>query len=621
MRRRLALAALLGLAAAPSTAAPVPGAPSIADFAKLAEIRDVRLSPSGKRLLIVRLGDKDRGRIEVRETAHLAEGGLAFDSAPAEIRSGSWLTDDLILARVRDRIEETRRSYWREFFVVFDAQGRVKSRLPSDAEVLGLDPTSPGMIFLAYSEGNGPRDVWRFDGATGRSTRLARGGERRFGFIVDRTGAVRISSIFNPDKYEVVFQARSAGEGDWRTIHVLSPRKRETWRPLGFLSADPDLLTILSDEGSDKTGLAEFSISSGAIKRWLYRRDDVDIDGAVATRDGKLIGANYVTDRRRTEWFDPASRSLSQTAERLLPGQSIDMVGPAADGARVIRASGPGNPGSFYLAVDGRLRALGSAAPQFKGKALATSEFRSIRARDGQTIPVFVTRPTIAPGALPLVILPHGGPWARDEGGWDEWAQMLAAQGYLVAQPEFRGSTGFGRAHWTAGDREWGGKMQDDLDDTVVALRSSHEADPVNAAMFGWSYGGYAALAATFRGNGLYRCAIAGAAVSDLDKIQALLTSDPYTRFTQKPTIMGPSPVKRLADATIPVLVIHGDEDDIVDVAQGRATDAALTSADKPHQYLEVHRLGHTSDRFASDQKLKVYEAITSWLRQTCKLE
>ena len=616
--RSLVTLAAASLAVVAAHAAPVP---TIADFAAPADIRDVRLSPSGDKLLIVRLGEGDRYRIEIRSTANLAQGGLAFDAAPAEVRGAAFLTDTLLLAELRERTERGGRGQWHSFGALFDDKGRLRGKLPGgDPVVLPAPGAQPGILYLAVQNGeSGNRDVVRYDTATGKMNRILRGGDRRFGYLLDRDGEVRLSSTFDSGKFAVTFWGRAKGNGGWEPIHVLSPLKRETWEPIGFLGDDPDELTILANDGEDKTALAVFSLAQKRIVRTLYRRHDVDVDGVAIERDGRLVGARYTTDMAHIEWFDAGQKALAERAAALLPGRTIETSSPTTAGTRTLRAAGPGDPGSFYFATaDGRIRTLGSGYPALKGKALADVRYTMLKMRDGKAIPAYLTRPKGATGPLKLVIVPHGGPWARDAGGFDPWAQMLAAQGYLVAQPEFRGSVGLGQAHWIAGDREWGGRMQDDLDDTVAVLRASGEADANWAAMFGWSYGGYAALVSSFRGHGLYRCAVAGAAVSDLDRIQALLSENPYARLVQKPTIAGPSPTRALKGATIPVLLIHGDEDDIVPITHGEDSDAALTRAGRPHRFVRIAKMGHLSDRFTRAQKTQIFETITGWLNQSC---
>jgi dienelactone hydrolase len=611
-------AVVLGVASSSLISAQARGAvPSLADFAAATDIRDVRLSPSGTKLMIVRLGSDGRYFGEIRNVADIANGGLSFDAAPAEIRGGVWLTDDLLLVQLRERRKRGSGSQWFQFNALFNAKGELIGKLPAEMpEVLGRDATTPTVLYLAYdSTGDGSPDVHRFDALTGKSERILRGSNKRFGFLVDRNGAVRISMTFDPGSLEVTYHARAANGDSWDAINVYRPKERQTFQPVGFLTEDPDELVVIANNGRDKAGVHIFSLSAKKIVRTLYQRDDVDIDEVIRNRQGRVVGARYATDMPRIEWLDPQAKAIAERAAPLLPDRSLSVLDISSNGYALVRSSAATDLGSWYLAKpDGSFKALGSIKPEFKGKQLGIATMRTIKARDGLPIPLFVTKPAGVSGPAPLVVMPHGGPWARDVGGFDDWAQFLAAQGYVVAQPQFRGSTGFGNAHWRAGDGQWGSTMQDDLDDTAKALIASKEVDPKRVAMFGWSYGGYAALVAGFRGNGLYRCTIAGAAVSDLNRIQALLSDNPVSSLVQKPTIVGPSPVNRLKDANIPVFIVHGDEDTVVDVSHGRDAAAALKAAGKPYAYVEIKGLDHTSDRFNVAQRTQFFTTLAGWL-------
>jgi acetyl esterase/lipase len=609
---------------APSLLAPPLLAPSLADFIKDAEIGDVRLSPSGQKMLIIRLGPDGRYLGELRDTQDLAKGGVSFDAAPAEIRGARWLSDTRILGQLRERRLRGKKSQWFEFSAIFDERGALKFKLPSDqAQVLGQGRIGSDTLFLAYdTDGDGSSDVSKYNIQTGRSERILRGSDRRFGFMVDQRGEVRISSTFNPNTFELTFHGRDKNGAEWQPIHVFSLKARETWTPLGFYTDNPDELVVLANNGRDTAGIHIFSMSKKAIVRTVTQRDDVDMIDVLVSRDNKILGGRYNTDITYTDWFDPSQKALAETLSGLMPGKSFSITEPTLLGTRIIRATNATDPGTYYYQrPDGKIMPLGSSEPQFEGKALSPRKLITLKARDGLPIPVYITRPIMnTSGALPLVVMPHGGPWARDYGGFDAWAQVLAAQGYLVAQPQFRGTSGFGLALNKAGDGQWGQAMQDDLDDTAKSLIKSGEADPKRIAMFGWSYGGYAALTAGYRGNGLYRCTIAGAAVSDLNRISALLSDNPVANLIQKPTIKGPSPVNELRNATIPVFIIHGDEDQIVDVEHGRIAAKALKEAGKRYEYIEVKGMDHTSDRFTPAHRKALYEALTSWLKTDCGL-
>ena len=604
------------LANAAAALAPVP---TMQDFVPSPDVLSVELSPSGQQLMIVRKKAEDHYQVELRKTADLARGGSSFDVEPADIRGARWLTDDLILVAARERRIERGRINWYNILAVFTADGKLKSKLPREnAEILRIDARDPAILYLAYdSTGDGSADVQRYDARTGVAERLLRGSDRRFNFKVDQTGEVRLSTTFDPATYQLATWARSKGQGTWKRISLLSPVERDSFEPVGFLKDDPNKLLVIANAGADKAGLRVYDLEAGRIVQTLFDNPLVDVERAIVSREGQLRGVAYVTDMRHVHWFAQEDARLAARLDTLLPDRSIEIGAPSADGTRIISAVGPADPGSFYLArPDGSVQPLGGARPQFRGKTLAKVELVTIAARDGRPIPTYVTQQPGSSG-LPLVILPHGGPWARDMGGFDDWPQLLAAQGYLVAQPQFRGSTGFGKDHWLAGDRQWGAKMQDDLDDIAKALITSKRADGDKVAMFGWSYGGYAAYVAATRDEP-YKCAIVGAGVSNVDRISALLSENPFVSLVQRPTIAGPSPVKTLANARIPVFIMHGSQDSVVDVSHGRDAAKSLKTAGRAYEYREIEGLDHTADRMSAEQRTMIYKLLTGWLAGPC---
>jgi dipeptidyl aminopeptidase/acylaminoacyl peptidase len=218
---------------------------------------------------------------------------------------------------------------------------------------------------------------------------------------------------------------------------------------------------------------------------------------------------------------------------------------------------------------------------------------------------------------LPLILMPHGGPYARDDEEWDWWAQFLADRGYAVLQPNYRGSSGFGTAFADKGEGEWGLKMQDDLDDAVDWAVKSGLADPARVCIVGASYGGYAALRAASRGGSLYKCAVSYAGVSDLG---AILRYD--RRFfnsgasrdwlrRQAPDLRAVSPINHAESFSIPVLIMHGKKDRTVPVAQSREMAEKLEHAGKAFTYIEQPEADHHFTREADRlQFLKELEAF-----------
>ena len=224
-------------------------------------------------------------------------------------------------------------------------------------------------------------------------------------------------------------------------------------------------------------------------------------------------------------------------------------------------------PPTYYLARGGSdFKFLGTERPELAKANLSKSELIYYEARDGKQIPGLLTMPVgwkKGDKAPPAIIHPHGGPWARDNASWDVsgWVPFLTSRGYAVLQPQYRGSTGWGRDIWLSGDAEWGQKMQDDKDDGAKWLVTNGYADANKMAIFGYSYGGFAAFAAAVRPQSPYKCAIAGAGVSDLNRLGRLWSGNPQQRAYQGKTVKGMNPLEFAKNAKIPMLIFHGDRD------------------------------------------------------------
>ena len=250
---------------------------------------------------------------------------------------------------------------------------------------------------------------------------------------------------------------------------------------------------------------------------------------------------------------------------------------------------------------------LGAAAPAIDPRRMADLDMHRIKARDGLELPVWVTQPKGAKGPLPAVLLVHGGPWVRGvRWGWNGEAQLLASRGYVVIQPEFRGSTGYGDKLFLAGWKNWGTTMQDDLADTVAWAVEQGIADGKRVCIAGASYGGYAALMAPIRYPDLFKCSVAWVAVSD----PRLMFEESWlndigrdSHFSMREMIGDPvldaamlkaaAPVERAGEIRIPVLMAYGSEDVRVPLEHGSRMRAAMRAAGKEPEYVVYIGEGH----------------------------
>ena len=302
--------------------------------------------------------------------------------------------------------------------------------------------------------------------------------------------------------------------------------------------------------------------------------------------------------------------------EGLFPGQNIRIESATPDYDRlIVLTDGASDPGS-YAVVDikqERLIKVGSRYPGVPGEAVGPVRYITYSARDGLDIPAYLTLPRGREAKnLPLIVMPHGGPQARDLPGFDYWAQVLASRGYAVLQPQYRGSTGFGLAHVEAGYGEWGRKMQTDLTDGVTHLAREGVIDAGKVCIFGWSYGGYAAMAGVTLDPETYRCAVAGAGVSDLPRMLAWERDQTGGRDTDVmrywKRFMGASRINdnsiaevspaRLADRVrAPVLLIHGTDDSVVPYEQSELFRRALEKEGKSVEVVELRGEDHWLSR------------------------
>jgi dipeptidyl aminopeptidase/acylaminoacyl peptidase len=285
--------------------------------------------------------------------------------------------------------------------------------------------------------------------------------------------------------------------------------------------------------------------------------------------------------------------------------------------------SGPRDPGSYYLLHEGQLQSIGSRQPLLESENLADVEYISYDARDGKPIPAFLTVPHGEP-PFPLVVLPHGGPFVQETVVYDEWAQMLANNGYMVLQPQYRGSRGYGKQFYMdafMSGGQGGYEMQDDKDDGAMDLVRRGLVDPERIAMFGWSYGGYAALVAASRDKQIYQCVIAGAAVSDP------IMQVNYYRYQLRGTGREEqlrmwddsiSPLDEAAKVNVPLLLIHGSVDQRVPLDHATKYRKLLDKYNKDYKYLELDGADHFSSTLFYRHQIVLYETMIDYLKNDC---
>jgi dipeptidyl aminopeptidase/acylaminoacyl peptidase len=346
----------------------------------------------------------------------------------------------------------------------------------------------------------------------------------------------------------------------------------------------------------------------------VYSNPEVDVTGPKFLKNGELLGVSYETDRPHMYYTSSHLQLVLKMLDAALAGTTNRIVDCTLDETLcVVKSSSDVEPGVWSLlqTSPARLVSIGRANPQLDPAQLARIVPISYPARDGTQIPGYLTTPIGAqPGHLPLIIMPHGGPIARDDGSYFFLQQFLVNRGYAVLQMNFRGSSGYGHAWYAAAHQDWGGLTYDDIVDGARWAISSGLADPKRVAIVGWSFGGYAALLGAARNSDLFRCAISIAGISDLSELvteQGNYLGGAISRErigTRPEKLKADSPRRHIDASTAPILMLHGDKDVNVNIEQSRSMAKALKALGRPYDLIEFPGADHQIRRFEDRKAL-----------------
>jgi len=451
---------------------------------------------------------------------------------------------------------------------------------------------------------NAATQIERMDVNTGRRNAVARAPIAQAAFTTDARGEVRFAYGVGPDQKKKLYH-RAGASSEWVLLHdeALSPRNEV---PIGF-SADGRLAYLQVEQAEGPDAIVSWDPQSN--ERRTVLRDEIADPARIIHRPGTQVpvGALFMGTTPRTRFFDETSEDarLYRSLETAL-GAPVYITSSTRDGSTVLVESWSGrNPGDFYLydTLGKRARHLISRSDWIDPAHSADVRAITLQARDGRPLHGFLTVPPGVPmRALPMVVVPHGGPiGVLDDGTYSTETQMLAAAGYAVLQVNFRGSAGYGRAHAQAARKQWGAAMQDDVTDATRWAIEQGIADRERICIYGASYGAYAALMGTVREPDLYRCAAGYVGIYDLPLMYARgdIQSDEsgliYLReWLGRPRdLVERSPVNLAAQVGVPVLLAAGREDQRAPVVHTERMEAALKQAGTPVQALYYKNEGH----------------------------
>ncbi len=579
---------------------------SVESFFAEPAVQIVRLSPKGHYVAIVTNMSDGQQLLAIRDTSDLKKVTLAAaGSADAKIRAVHWINEDRIGFTVKN-IRKEFEGNWDEFAV--DRDGSNLRHLVSGSwrhvqegtgtlvkdKVLTsnygffrvMHDGSDDIIVEKYSWNNLDRypdhsRLYRLNTKTQQLTDLLDGPQpdKAQDWVLDLDDVPRI--VWSRLKGRCIASYRAPGAASWAEMANFDCYQRNKFMPLYFGGADT-LYVSAAYQGND--ALYRYDLK----KMQMDKEPFVSIPGFDFRGSGefdrtgrKLLGIRVSADAKAMVWLDERFKEIQKKINAILP-QTNNLIECADDCAGspvvLVTSASDRQPAEYlmYTLASGSMVKLGGAHPDIKPAQMGLRDFYHYSARDGMSIPVYVTRPPgKASAPLPTVVLVHGGPNVRGSSWeWEAEAQFLASRGYVVIQPEYRGSTGFGFAHFEAGWKQWGRAMQDDLADAATWAVKKGWADPKRIAIMGASYGGYATLMGLIKNPDIFRCGVEWAGVTDITLMFNTPQSDASQdslQYDMKTLIGDPdkdaamleenSPLVRAAQLKQPLLIAHGGQD------------------------------------------------------------
>ncbi|MEA3065010.1 MAG: hypothetical protein QOJ27_1456 [Sphingomonadales bacterium] len=633
-----------------------------AAFGVRERVLDISMSPGGTKIAFITPGP---GQSTVLYTVDAAGGtaplrAAAADGRPERLTECGWVSEQRLICTIYFVIENivpnqpvdgtrlvalnadgsgakllSRKTGANDLYLATGG-GEVIDWLPgSDGDVLmGRDYVPESRIGSHLEQKRKGYGVDRIDTVSLVTKIVEQPNDHAGDYISDGRGNIRIMATYDiagATGYEsgkVNYFYRTKASRDWKALSNYDVSTFEGLRPV---AVDPDL-DVAYGFRRDQTGrqvLVSVALDGSKRETVVFAHPQVDVDSTLRIgRARRVVGATFATDRREAVFFDKELAALGRSLSKALPGTPlIRFLDSSQDESRLLLQAGSDtDPGRYYV-FDKKTKTLNEimlARPELENVQLAAMKPITYKAADGTEVPAYLTLPPGSSGkGLPAIVMPHGGPSARDEWGFDWLAQYFASRGYAVLQPNYRGSAGYGDSWYQKnGFQSWRSAIGD-VNDAGRWLVGQGIADPNKLAIFGWSYGGYAALQANVLDPNLYKAAVAVAPVTDL----ATMIQDSIYWSNHRivrnfigtgPHLREGSPAQNAGKIVAPVLLFHGDRDMNVGIRQSRIMADRLKDAGHPAELVVYPNLDHYLEDGAA--RTDMLRRTDAFLRQALKL-
>lgn len=571
------------------------------DFYRNPDKTAFKLSPDGEYLAFLQPW-KNRLNVHVQKIGE-AEITRITSAEKRDIAAYMWANNQRILY-VQDKGGDEN---FRAYAVSIDGSNPKELTPFEKTQAWPLDElkNNPDEMLIALNKRNKRFfDVYRININTGELKMIAENPGNVSHWLTDHDGKLRVAVTSDDVNSGILYREKESDS--FKTI--ITTNFKDIIAPL-FFTYDNKYLYVSSNIGRDKQAIFKYDIAKGKFLDLIFEHPEVDVAHLLHSDKKKIItGVAYFTEKRHYHFFDRDRALLQKELEKRLPGVEVSVASTSRDETKIlVRTYSDKTRGAYYYfnRANGDFKKLVEISPWLDPKHMADQKYIKYTSRDGLAIPGYLTIPKgMEARNLPVVVLPHGGPWARDSWGYDPDVQFLANRGYAVLQMNFRGSTGYGRKFWESGFKRWGKEMQDDITDGVQLLIKKGIADPKRIGIYGASYGGYAVLAGLTFTPDLYACGVDYVGISNLFTI--LESIPPYWEIMRqklyemmgdpekdKELLKAASPVFHVDKIKAPLFIAQGANDPRVKKSESDQMVAALKKRGIEVPYMVKDDEGH----------------------------
>lgn len=618
-------------------------------FAGLPDVAHMKISPSGNRYAWVSTDGDERSVVVYDVAKEKLIAGAGFDQNN-KVRSVRFATEDILLLTVSKTVNTytSRFAYERTNIIAYDVRNRsthellLKTRglhaIQSKTRVFGVNRKRQEVYMSAFDDHEIPSlNLYRVDLTSGKGVLIKHGTAHTVDWFVSESGDVLAREDFDDKDGEHRFYSYLDGDATEILSYPASGLELEA----AAVSVDEKALLFV--DNSDRSAIKRLELTNGERNQVVYESGGQDIGRLVTDMHRKLVAVKYDGLQPRYEFTDPTKTALLKQVTAHFPQDSVDLVSfNDAHDQWMLQIAGNSSAGGFWLfeTGSGNLSLIKDQYAGISREDLSRVAGFTYQARDGLRIPAILTLPHARylgdgkPSQLPLVVMPHGGPAAHDTLRFDWISQALADQGYMVFQPNFRGSTGFGEDFYQSGVGRWGKEMQNDITDGVQYLIDRGLADPARVCIVGSSYGGYAALAGAAYTPDLYRCAVSINGIGDINEhIDKTLRryqdwravknvwlnvfgkeTEDGERELDRDALEAVSPLYAAKRFKAPTLLIYSKQDTVVDPDQTRDMASALEKAGKPAELKVLTAEDHWLSR--GESRVELMQAVSGFLQR-----